>query len=280
MSFNLPMWRFDAALDEWVPNRESSAEQRATLSPATFNAWFGNYYLEERAAALLDLLLELKPDIVGLQEVTDPLLEIIRNDPRIRKQYYLSDKHGLSYDRYGTLLMSRSPFQVLTQYELPSLMDRRLLVGELTINGEVLAVATVHLESTRPTGSFRQQQLGHIFSILDRYDHAILMGDFNFDPADPEQASLNDRYVDIWPFLYPDDPGFTENTDINSMRFRLKGKPKHVRYDRILIRSGRNRWRPRDMKILGTEPLMTGPEEVFISDHFGLFATLDYHGAD
>ncbi len=65
----------------------------------------------------------------------------------------------------------------------------------------------------------------------------MLVGDFNFDPAqEEEQARVDEHYRDLWGELRGDEPGYTEDTDINRMRLLHKNQPKRVRFDRILLR--------------------------------------------
>jgi endonuclease/exonuclease/phosphatase family metal-dependent hydrolase len=102
----------------------------------------------------------------------------------------------------------------------------------------------------------RQQQLervgDHIRETVLRYGKKpmILTGDFNFHLSGsiqdwPEKGALHsDQNLgqlgleDIWLREYPDDattPGYTENTDVNDMRWNSKFKTKMFRYDGILV---------------------------------------------
>mmetsp|Transcript_7296 Transcript_7296/g.11096 ORF Transcript_7296/g.11096 Transcript_7296/m.11096 type:complete len:114 (+) Transcript_7296:1-342(+) len=80
-------------------------------------------------------------------------------------------------------------------------------------------------------------------------------------------------FYDVWSNLYPNDPGFSENTEINSMlKYKEGGKKKQVRYDRIfLIDKHPRKLKPVDIQLLGTQKIDTADlSEIFISDHFGL----------
>lgn len=273
--------RFDTTNHRWVSasaDTIAAANVRASeLRCLTFNVWFGEYFFEERCAALLELVEENKPDIVALQEVTTPFLERLLAHPYIQSNFIVSDCSGKTLNSYGVLLLSRYDLQNLRWYPLPGNMGRSTLIGDVMLNGTTLTIATVHLESHRISAPVRAKQLSKIFPLLDQSSHALLMGDFNFCASwKEENDQLPPQYADAWNVLHPQDPGYTEDTDINIMRLRVKREQKQVRFDRILLRSKGTAgcWVPRSIELLGTSPIQVPTADIFPSDHFGLMATL------
>ena len=190
----------------------------------------------------------------------------------------MSDFMGstLSNASYGVVLLSRLPVHSTELDDLPSRMGRRLLVAHLLVNDTKLAVGTVHLESLDSV-EYRGRQLAHIFKTLKGERDAILVGDFNFCSSWPEeQANLDPQYVDVWPALHQGEAGYTEDTDVNLMLGSMNDKKKAVRFDRVLVRSGKPGWVPASIELLGTEPIAGNTPEVFPSDHFGLLARLHW----
>lgn len=189
-------------------------------------------------------------DVIALQEVTHELLVALRDAPWIRAAYQISERRVRSYD---VVVLSRLPIRRMVEVELPSSMGRRLAVAELACG---LAVATVHLESTKTEAGTRARQLEILQPALaDRYDDVVLVGDMNFEPGDPlESAVLDPAFVDVWAALRPDDAGYTVDTDINTMRLQVKSTPVRKRIDRVFTRS-----------VDGT----------FVSDHFGIEVALE-----
>jgi len=59
----------------------------------------------------------------------------------------------------------------------------------------------------------------------------------------------------------------------------VKGKEKTVRFDRVLLRSEGDAWRPRAIDLLGTVPVAEASPDVFPSDHFGLAASFARGGS-
>lgn len=97
---------------------------------------------------------------------------------------------------------------------------------------------------------------------------ALLMGDLNAEPRDPALQQLRDAgFVDLWAFLYPDDPGYTES--------HPAGENKRIDYfwgnDEIKARA-------KSIELFGGKPspneAKPGSDEVYASDHLGLCLTL------
>jgi tyrosyl-DNA phosphodiesterase 2 len=230
----------------------------------TWNVWFGGHMFEERRDALLAELQRRRPDVIALQEVTQALLDVLLEEPWVRTAYQVSTRKVIAYD---VVILSRLPIRRMAEVELPTDMRRRLLVAELACG---LAIATVHLESTREEARMRALQLRILQPVLaDHYADVVLVGDMNFQPGDPlENGVLDPAFVDIWPALRPDEPGYTVDSDVNTMRLQVKSTPAHKRIDRVFARSPR--WLARSIELIGTTPIDV--DGTFVSDHFGLEA--------
>ena len=251
------------------------------LTLVTYNIWFSDYHRQRRHEALLKLVQDCDADAIALQEVTPTSLKLILEQDWVRKNYYSSDTTGVTVNPYGVLLLSKFPIHQLFFCELPSQMSRKLLWAEFQINGERFTIATVHLESKRKFASIRAMQLDQVFPLLEHAEHTVLMGDFNFCSSwENENRNIDPRYQDIWAVLRGDEPGYTEDTDINLMRLQQKQKHKKVRFDRILLRSASPRWQPKSIERLGLEPIAPNRPYVFPSDHFGLVGHLVQEGTD
>lgn len=268
--------RYDRTTGEWRLANDAGPVGAGGLSCVTFNVWFDNLAFERRAVALLELLAGCDADVIALQEVTPRLLERILASDWVRAGYASSDHRGPTVWPYGVLLLTRWTPQRLTLHPLPSEMGRGLLVAEWSVNGQQLAVATVHLESLRASAPARAVQLGRIFPILASAPHAVLMGDFNFCSAwAKEQAYLDPAYLDLWPALRPGEPGYTVDATVNQMH-RRRYPP--VRFDRVLLRSATSGWAPASIALLGDRPVGPDAPKVFPSDHFGLLARFAWRG--
>lgn len=246
----------------------------------TYNVWFGEFLWRERFAALLDVVRDCGPDLIALQEVTPAHLQCLLTDSWVRSEFRLSDVTGETLQPHGVLLLSRIPLRRLALRELPSNKNRKLLVAELGMGARSACVGNLHLESSASAAHLRLAQLDEVLATLQGAPHRLLMGDFNVDPTrEQEQARLDEHYRDLWGDLRGDEPGYTEDTDINRMRLLHKNRPKQVRFDRILLRSSRPGWEPESIEIIGTRPIAEDKPDVFPSDHFGLAGSLGWCNA-
>ncbi len=196
----------------------------------------------------------------------------------VRENYCVSDVDGGTFEDYGVVVLSRIPIRRLKLYVLPGSMARRAVVAECFLNGEMLQVAVTHLESYKHSTQVRIAQLHAIYRFLEESENALIMGDFNFCSSWPENSLLDQRYSDLWGVLRPDEPGYTEDTEINRMRAFVTRKHKQVRFDRMLLRSKRPGWSASKVARLGMAPIASGLPLVFPSDHFGLVSRLEWQG--
>ncbi len=259
------------------------------LKVLTWNLWFGEFELMARLEAALAIIRSHDPDVIALQEVVPETLEHICDTPWIRDGYHLSDSTGETIEGYGTVLLTRVLPAQQTILDFPSVMGRKLVSADIPVGTSMLRVGTVHLESLESTPA-RLDQLDISFPFLREADAAILMGDFNFDPADPEEAFIPEDFTDLWALLHPESNGWTRDTDANVMAALFSERPKARRIDRILLRSGttgshgtgshgtgshRTGWRGTEIQLVGTKPCTADDPTLFPSDHFGLVACLE-----
>jgi len=94
----------------------------------------------------------------------------------------------------------------------------------------------------------------------------VLCGDFNFDldgtRSDwPEIAMLRKimrlGFVDTFPHVNPGNPGYTEDTDLNYMRWNQKLIEKKYRCDAVLAKG----LRPKESRLIGVESVFLSPAE-------------------
>ena len=258
--------RFDASTGRWVDTDAASAVDRDEVTVATFNIWFDDYHAERRHRAIADLLRERRPDVIVLQEVTAAAFELFAGQSWIRDEYLSVSAVGGDTGNYGMLILSRLPAARAAYTRLPTRQSRGFLDADLGLSGVRLVVCCLHLDSGKSSARLRAWQLRRIFRAMKKADDAVLLGDFNM--RDGENGRITAPYCDIWPALRPHDPGFTEDTSINHMRFDARNKKRHVRFDRVLLKG--NRWRAADIELFGTQPISPELPRVFPSDHFGV----------
>lgn len=98
--------------------------------------------------------------------------------------------------------------------------------------------------------------------------NVIICGDFNFQLDGtlqewPEMEMIQtlkaNGFIDTFRSVNPNDPGFTEDTDLNQMRWNQKLIEKHLRYDGIFYKG--NLWTPKVSKVIGQEYICLNKED-------------------
>ena len=256
---------------------------------STYNIWFDSKHAEQRYLAIADLLSRRTPDIMVFQEVTPAALDVLLAQPWVRGRYLRVAVVGDEVGNYGAVLPLRLSettsaitecccfpayrFPELPTRGCPARQQRGFLQANLQLNGAPTVVCCIHLDSGKSSARLRGWQLRRIFRALRTVKDAVILGDFNM--RDTENWRISGPYHDVWPELRPDEDGFTEDTSINLMRYDMKDKHRHVRFDRVLLKG--DRWTATDIELLGTEPIAADMPRVFPSDHFGVECVLTGH---
>ena len=257
---------FDAATGQWTEIEAATAVDPDELTLATYNVWNDSKHAEERYLAIAQLLSRRTPDVMVFQEITPDALEVFMSQEWIRDEYSRAAVIGGDAGNYGLLMLSRLPVAHVTYTRLPTRQSRGFLQAELALNGARMVVCCIHLDSGKSSWRLRGWQLRRIFGALRTTEDAVVLGDFNM--RDAENSRIAGPYCDVWPALRPGEEGFTEDTSINLMRYDMKDKHRHVRFDRILLKG--RQWAAVDIELLGKEPIAAELPRVFPSDHFGV----------
>ncbi|ATL33065.1 endonuclease/exonuclease/phosphatase family protein [Streptomyces formicae] len=144
------------------------------------------------------------PQVIGLQEAC------VRDVERLRD--YLEKLHGLVYHvEYGSVLrnwgrcggwpwrpgafgqaiLSAAPMTDRVNVEYPDggSEDRGYMAVTTTVGGRPVRVFNTHL-AQRSQETIREGQTRVLAAAVARHDRAIVLGDFNADPATPELARM------------------------------------------------------------------------------------------
>ncbi len=239
----------------------------------TYNVYDHVEEMAKRGPALLKEIGDANADVIALQEITPEFLKLLVNCEWSGRYKGLTEK-GEPVAQNELCILSKYPVVDIQYVELPSRLNRAVLIAKIVVNGRTLAVATTHLDSFLEDGPARAKQLDQIFPLLRRADDAVLMGDFNFgDGEQPDTAHLDAGYTDSWTALHAGEAGYTWNIEVSEMARRGSFETETSRrLDRILVRS--SVWKPAASKIIGDKPVEAGKLNLFPSDHFGLVAEM------
>ncbi len=279
------------------------------IKVGTYNVWgieeFKFSLLDERLPYIIKTLKEQDLDIICIQEASETVINYFSNDEWIKNTYYISEVNecidwSTRGDQTCITLSKQKPkyqdiYNLVADYNyslLVSVFDN-FVVFNCYLNAGGKFSATKGWEKYHEC---RCNLLPIIGKLIDRHrgENIILAGDFNMDldgheNSWPELEELNKLNLnDSWCL---DNPGYTEDTDVNTMRWNIKRNKKRFRYDAILYKGN---IKSKDPQVFGNKPVfeitpdtfkdVTGKEvdvinenccvDWFPSDHFGVSVTL------
>lgn len=138
-------------------------------------------------------------DIVGLQEMDAgshrtgfvDLTKYLATHAQFPFWYHQLNRDMGMLAQHGNGLLSRLRPTELVEHKLPGMIPGRGgLMARFGDTRNPLVVFLFHLSLGRRA---RQMQLEYISEVVNEYEHAIVMGDFNCDPKSPEMCLLFER---------------------------------------------------------------------------------------
>jgi tyrosyl-DNA phosphodiesterase 2 len=285
-------FNYEVTIAETIINKPTEPNDPKSDHPkkfkiATYNLWgverFTFTFIDERAPFIIRSIKKLDADVYCLQEVGPKLFTHLQNDDFITKNYHFSDVHvnWSQRDVICLTLTKQIPIQTATYRLKGGLFHSDIIV--VTFDDKIVINLNLHPGSKYSPGVVKTdcymfcrieqiKILKQIMSKLDQKSKSVyLCGDFNIDLDGhssewPELIFLkNISLIDTWTELKKDDPGFTENTTINEMRWNTKQISKHVRFDGIFYIPNSST-KSASINLFGTEAVFKIP--------FSKFATI------
>lgn len=273
---------------------------------ATLNIWNKSGPWQERLALIRRELVELSPDIVGLQEVLrmipdekSPPEPAPSNDQasEIAEGLGYRIAYGVAADyagglKFGNALLTRYPILDSRTFRLPgadSGETRSLLYTLLETPWGRQPVFVTHLNWKLHHGSVRVKQVQYLAErifvlapVEADFLPPLLMGDFNADPQSDEIRYLKGQHVidgrslyfaDVWGYAEPAGPGYTYARD---NAYALKSGEPNRRIDYIFVRGPdrQKRGEPYNVRRAFDHSVAGSEGPVWPSDHYGLVCDL------
>jgi tyrosyl-DNA phosphodiesterase 2 len=269
---NLDLYKFKN--NKWI--KSECKKNKKDVKILTYNLWgppqdklkYPKFYkIDTRGNGFVKLLSKIKPDVCCLQEVSKDWLNFFLKSDYIRKKYYITDSNSNRvFMNWGldNIFLTKVKLDDITVFGLPGMQMDSFLTG--CLNGIMLG--TFQLHSGSKYTDFRKLQLKTILNIF-KNKKFMITGDFNFTDGDPENKILK-KIKDPWNIKK--NPGYTEDTYINKMRYNIKGKHKQVRFDKFMYNN--NKIKVKSQIIVGNEEIKNG---IWISDHFGLLTSIHFN---
>lgn len=244
-------------------------------------------WFEKRFHVVVEGFRKVRPDIVCLQECTVRYAGAVYNQAaEIARGIGL---RAVAFSPYGNPIEVMSPNQggiaVISRWPILGVRHRPLPIGHdrppdarvallVTLDSPdgAIDVVTTHLSWMPAESPLRIAQLGMVLDEFSAADwvsprsRALLMGDFNATDDEPAIELACERLQDAYRALHPREPGYTW-IRTNPMNKRWKDMPDR-RLDYIFC--------PKKVKVRRADVILNKPAPIFASDHFGLFAELEW----
>ena len=243
-------------------------------------------WFEWREASMIRELSRLKPDVLCLQETAIRQSAPFYNQARVIAQALgLKSSAFANYGnpaqvsasiQYGIAIVSRWPLLEVRVRKLPSghggPADTRVaLFAEIDAPDGPLGVVTTHLSWRPEEAEIRSMQLGLMMRELagDAFAAStariVLAGDLNATPDEPAIRALSDYFTDAYAVAHPGEPGHTWSSR-NPLTLGAHLGDRRLDY----IFCGKT------AEVRKSQVILDQPAPVFISDHFGVFAELEW----
>ena len=267
-----------------VPSSGSLVERTGTrkqISLLAWNIYFPSVKMRERMEALGQIVQELEPDILALQEVTPENLALLRNQPWFSRYHMIPPDISNEVDHSVVIL---SVYTVDKWFPHPfkkaPYTNRKIITAELknAVSSPKFVIAVTHLVHARYNTLQRELQLKETLQVLSPYDNVCVMGDMNVKSGRAEVDGivvLPSSWIDAWLSL-------PENTDGNGctcgqsknpfVALKRSGIAREApwRCDRVFCKL--SDFKVKEMRIVGEELTKS---KIVPSDHYGLFTVIE-----
>ena len=254
------------------------------ITMLTFNIWYSSEKMEERMAALGQVVQELDPDFMIFQEIS------LANLPLLEKQRWFSNyrltppkveaRKLMTVSKSCAVVLSRHKYAVdnwkIFLYKRFAKYRRALVIAEIKdvipSKSVDLLLGGTHLAHDVPRALIREDQLMEAVQILTPHENACLLGDLNIlDEIDGELV-LPSPWIDAWLSV----PGNTHSNGYtisqNTSPFasvRQRNGTSSGRLDRVLCKL--LDFEVKEVRVVGNKLTKSG---ILPSDHFGVFTVI------
>jgi len=228
--------------------------------------------------ALGQIVQELEPDILALQEVTLENLALLRNQPWFSRYHMVPRDISNEVDHTVVIL---SVFTVDKWFPHPfkkaPYKNRKIITAELmnTVTSPRFVVGVTHVIHARQNTLQRELQLRETLQVLSPYDNVCVMGDMTGTADADGDVVLPSSWIDVW-LSFPgntDSNGYTYDQSKNpilALKRRGKSKILKARCDRVFCKL--SDFKLKEMRIVGDKLTKS---KIVPSDHYGLFTVIE-----
>lgn len=243
------------------------------MNAVTLNTWgtYGPY--QERWILLIEELMELDPDLICLQEVTEcALIQKIKKSSRLRYFVFAQESalalfskfpfHRESVIHYGT----RSPNEQET---------RGAIIAEIDFPQGAITVANTHLSWRAEDEEVRLGQAHELIHLVKQVRHpSLLAGDFNASVESQTVREIkNAGLIDLYKHVHPKSKACTwDNQNSFIQTHSVKFPDRRIDFlfaDKNFL----TRYNLVDCDLVFNKPTASG---LYASDHYGVLARFEF----
>jgi len=309
------LYQFDRTSYQWVLCPEVSLNDDDPKVPSTketclperchFLTWnilfdyhqSSSIFTSLRYPQILNQLKTLLPDVICLQEVTRPFLNLLLNESWVAENNYffiLKNSVIKSFEEksYGQMILTKnfrprswriSPLEENSAQKT----TKEVIQARFGINAKVtIDLFNIHLHSSWSKKSDEKhcQALKKLFD-ENETKNFLLIGDFNFGDYDEKEENFLKEYEgqirDLWKEIYSidDAPGFTFDPSTNICAKITSESQVNRRLDRYFLHSLANlSYSIENLSLSGKESFFIDENQRSIhpSDHFALQLLIDF----
>ena len=250
------------------------------ISMLTYNIWRSPEKMRERIAALGQIVDDLEPDILVLQEVTLENLVVLK-EQRWFSRYRLIPP-DVTVQGTISLEIILITYPAVQNWYISRFVNsprkRKLVVAETThlIPSKVqFVIAGTHFVHAGENTILRELQLKESLKVLSPYENVCVMGDLNIEDKVDGDIVLPSPWIDAWLSL----PGHTDSNGLTWDRSKtpfasvlkrtVNATSYKARLDRVLCKL--SDFKVKEMRVVGDKLTKSG---ILPSDHFGVFTVL------
>lgn len=209
----------------------------------SYNVWFDETLCLDRTISLVNMIGELKPDVICLQEVRPEIQEILM---MLLKEYKFCFPINIT-KKYECIIFSKHPILKCLNYPYKnSTMGRSLVITQIYYNDIDIIIANSHFESLFKKNiendvKIKQYQCARTLldSLYNIYKNVILCSDTNVLLHEEEtfdKQFIDNDWIDAWSIKGNIYNKYTYDSENNIYLKQLKDKYRS-RIDRILIKT-------------------------------------------
>jgi len=287
---------------------KTDSDMNDIITFASINLWNHKTQREARFANFCNSMAEIDPDIICIQEITQPLLDKLLQQEWTKDYFKSTHKlgEGNKVKNDGELILSKFP--ILQRETFPynnTLTEKTVHIAHIQIplnyfkrknvSDEMeytsFPVITTQLEKLKTYSDIRKQQLYSLFNMVSSIPNVFIIADTNLTDEDTDIVNLPEGWIDGYEEhllnLNEIDMHLENNYENDSQLQQIFAETntftydsdynlfingfQRYRFDRLFYKSsvGESGWRCIDYQLICND------REDIVSNHFGIFATFE-----